>query len=40
MLEVEVARIKGEKVKLRISLGRVDQLTKAGQAGAEAEAKN
>ena len=43
VLEVEVARIKGEKVKLRISLGRVDQLTKAGQAGqasAEADAKN
>ena len=34
VLEVEVARIKGEKVKLRISLGRVDQLTKAGQANA------
>jgi preprotein translocase subunit YajC len=32
VLEVEVARIRGEKVKLRISLGRVDQLTKAGQA--------
>ncbi|MBJ22342.1 MAG: preprotein translocase subunit YajC [bacterium] len=33
-LEVEVARVRGEKVKLRIALGRVDQLTKAGQAGA------
>lgn len=32
VLEVEVARIRGEKVKLRISLNRVDQLTKAGQA--------
>jgi preprotein translocase subunit YajC len=32
VLEVEVARIKGEKVKLRISLSRVDQLTKPGQA--------
>ena len=32
VLEVEVARVRGEKVKLRISLGRVDQLTKAGQA--------
>lgn len=35
VLEVEVARIRGEKVKLRISLGRVDQLTKAGQAATE-----
>ena len=34
VLEVEVARIKGEKVKLRVSLARVDQLTKAGQANA------
>jgi preprotein translocase subunit YajC len=32
VLEVEVARVRGEKVKLRVSLGRVDQLTKAGQA--------
>ena len=32
VLEVEVARVKGEKVKLRINLARVDQLTKAGQA--------
>jgi preprotein translocase subunit YajC len=32
VLEVEVARIRGEKVKLRVSLSRVDQLTKAGQA--------
>ena len=34
VLEVEVARVKGEKVKLRVSLARVDQLTKAGQANA------
>jgi preprotein translocase subunit YajC len=31
VLEVEVARIRGEKVKLRISLNKVDQLTKAGK---------
>ena len=35
VLEIEVARVRGEKVKLRISLGRVDQLTKAGQAAVE-----
>lgn len=35
VLEVEVARVRGEKVKLRVSLGRVDQLTKAGQANAD-----
>lgn len=35
VLEVEVARVRGEKVKLRISLGRVDQLTKSGQAGSK-----
>jgi preprotein translocase subunit YajC len=33
LLEIEVARVRGEKVKLRISLNRVDQLTKAGQTG-------
>jgi len=32
LLEIEVARVRGEKVKLRISLNRVDQLTKPGQA--------
>lgn len=31
VLEVEVGRVRGEKVKLRISRSRVDQLTKAGQ---------
>jgi len=30
LLEIEVARVRGEKVKLRVSLNRVDQLTKAG----------
>ena len=35
VLEVEVARVRGEKVKLRVSLARVDQLTKAGQANAD-----
>lgn len=33
LLEIEVARVRGEKVKLRVSLNRVDQLTKAGQPG-------
>ena len=32
LLEVEVARVRGEKVKLRISLNKVDQLTKPGKA--------
>ena len=32
VLEIEVARVRGEKVKLRISLNKVDQLTKAGKA--------
>jgi preprotein translocase subunit YajC len=35
VLEIEVARVRGEKVKLRISLNRVDQLTKPGQAKAD-----
>ena len=30
LLEIEVARVRGEKVKLRISLSRIDQLVKAG----------
>ncbi|MEZ4280635.1 MAG: preprotein translocase subunit YajC [Myxococcota bacterium] len=30
VLEVEVARLKGEKIKLRVSRNRIDQLTKAG----------
>lgn len=29
ILEVEVARLRGEKIKLRISRNRIDQLTKA-----------
>jgi preprotein translocase subunit YajC len=29
VLEVEVARLKGEKIKLRVSRSRIDQLTKA-----------
>ena len=36
-LEVEVARVRGEKVKLKISLARIDQLTKAGQNSESAE---
>lgn len=35
VLEVEVARVRGEKVKLKVSLARIDQLTKAGQSGSE-----
>ena len=35
VLEVEVARVRGDKVKLRVSLARVDQLVKAGQATAD-----
>ena len=37
ILEVEVARVRGEKVKLRISLGRIDKLTKPGQAKSDDE---
>ena len=37
VLEVEIARVRGEKVKVRVSLGRVDQLTKGGQPKAESE---
>lgn len=40
VLEIEVAKIKGDRVKLRVSLGRIDQLTKAGQASDDAAAKN
>jgi preprotein translocase subunit YajC len=32
VLEVEVARVRGEKVKLRISRNRIDQLTKGSPA--------
>ena len=39
VLEIEVARVRGEKVKLRISLSKVDQLTKAGKAGGDADKK-
>lgn len=34
VLEVEVARVRGEKVKLRVSRNRIDQLTKASTASA------
>jgi preprotein translocase subunit YajC len=37
VLEVEVGRVRGEKVKVRISLSKVDQLTKAGKAGESAK---
>ena len=32
VLEIEVARVRGEKVKIRVSLSRIDQLTKAGKS--------
>jgi preprotein translocase subunit YajC len=32
VLEVEVARLRGEKIKLRVSRNRIDQLTKAAAA--------
>ena len=32
VLEVEIGRVKGDKVKVRVSLARIDQLTKAGAA--------
>ena len=38
VLEVEVARVRGEKVKLRVSLARVDQLTKAGSSAGVTDA--
>ena len=40
VLEIEVARVRGEKVKLRVSLNKVDQLTKAGKAGDAASASS
>ena len=34
VLEVEIARLRGgDKVKVRVALNKIDQLTKAGQAG-------
>lgn len=39
VLEIEVARVRGEKVKLRISLSKVDQLTKAGKANSDGHSK-
>ena len=40
VLEIEVGRIRGEKVKLRVSLNKIDQLTRAGKAdGANGDAK-
>jgi len=35
VLEIEVGRVRGEKMKLRISLNKVDQLTKAGKASSD-----
>ena len=35
VLEIEVGRVRGEKVKLRVSLNKVDQLTKAGKANSD-----
>ena len=37
VLEVEVARLRGEKIKLRVSRNRIDQLTKA--SGTESNGK-
>ena len=35
VLEVEIAKLRGgEKLKVRVALNKIDQLTKAGQAGA------
>ncbi len=31
VVEIEVGRVRGEKVKIRVSLSRIDQLTKPGQ---------
>ncbi len=41
VLEVEVARLKGEKIKLRVSRSRIDQLTKAapGESGSSVVGK-
>ena len=39
ILEIEVGRVRGEKVKLRISLNKVDQLTKAGKSGQDGNSK-
>jgi preprotein translocase subunit YajC len=39
ILEIEVGRVRGEKVKLRISLNKVDQLTKAGKSGSDGNSK-
>ena len=38
VLEVEVARLKGEKIKLRVSRNRIDQLTKASASDASGQA--
>ena len=39
VLEIEVARVRGEKVKLRVSLDKIDKLTKSGKADSEGKAK-
>ena len=39
VLEIEVGRVRGEKIKLRISLDKIDQLTKAGKAGGDGHSK-
>ncbi len=38
VLEVEVARLKGEKIKLRVSRNRIDQLNKASASDASGQA--
>jgi len=40
VLEIEVGRVRGEKVKLRISPNKVDQLTKAGKADSDGNKAN
>lgn len=39
VLEIEVGRVRGEKIRLRISLDKIDQLTKAGKAGGDGHSK-
>ncbi|MFK7895858.1 MAG: preprotein translocase subunit YajC [Myxococcota bacterium] len=38
ILEVEIARVRGEKVKIRVTRSRIDQLTKEGTGGASGTA--
>ena len=40
VLEVEIARVRGEKVKVRVSRSRIDQLIKEGQASSGASSSS